>query len=66
MEEALTLENKLREYMDKNEPANLEKDGVGNRKIWNGIMQNHDIWDMTGNQEKNDIKRIDRHMGTGL
>ena len=28
IEDALTLEDKLRVYMDKNEPADLEKDGV--------------------------------------
>ena len=38
--------------MDKNEPADLEKDGVGNRNICNSIMQDHNIWDMTGNQEE--------------
>ena len=52
IEDALTLEDTLRVYRDKNESADLEKDGVGNRKIWNGITQNCDTWDMTGNQEE--------------
>ena len=30
----------------------MEKDRVGNRKIWNGITQDRDTWDMTGNQEE--------------
>ena len=52
IEDVLTLEDKLRVYMDKNELADLEQDGVGNRKIWNGIMQDCYTWDMIGNQEK--------------
>ena len=52
IEDALTLEDKLRVYIDKNELANLEQDGVGNRKIWNGITQDCDTWDMIGSQEE--------------
>ena len=50
IQDALTLENKLRVYMDKNELADFEKYGVGNRKIWNGIMQNCDTWDISAIQ----------------
>ena len=39
IKDALTLEDKLRGYMDKNELAGLEQDRVENRMIWNGITQ---------------------------
>ena len=39
IQDALTLEDKLRGYMDKNELTGLEQDRVENRMIWNGITQ---------------------------
>ena len=52
IEDALTLEDKLKGYMDKNELADVEQDEVENRMIWNGIMQDGYTLDMIRNQEK--------------
>ena len=52
IKDALRLEDKLRGYMDKNEIAGLEQDGVVNRMIWNGITQDFYTWDMIRNQEE--------------
>ena len=51
IEDALTLEDKLKGYMDKNNMADVEKDEVENRMIWNGIMQDCYAWDMIRSQE---------------
>lgn len=48
--DTLTLENKLKGYMNKNTMADVEKDEVENRLIWNGIMQDCYAWDMTRSQ----------------
>ncbi len=52
IKDALTLENQLRGYMDKNELAELEQEGVENRMIWNGIRQDCNTWDIIRNQEE--------------
>ena len=39
IKDTLTLEDKLKKYMDKNDLAGFEQDGVENRMIWNGITQ---------------------------
>ena len=52
IKDALSLEDKLKGYMDKNELADVEQDEVENRMIWNGIMQDCYTWDMIGNQEE--------------
>ena len=38
--------------MDRNKLAGLEQDGVENRIIWNGIMQDGHTWDMIRRQEE--------------
>ena len=48
--DVLTLEDKLKGYMNKNNMADVEKDEVENRMIWNGIMQDCYAWDMIRSQ----------------